>query len=672
MSSMGRATIFIPIILACAASASAKSPSILPFQAAIAATGVQTSAAPTAAAAVAQAAAPSNVNSAISYWRTLRQGGNFGFADYARFLNSNHGWPGEAALRRSAERAMRPGDNASLVLGFYRTDKPQSGNGWARYADALAAGGRTAEAITAAKEAWASASLSGTDESALLARFGGYFTPQEHNRRVDSLLFDKNHASAHRLLAYTSADRQPAFTARVAMQGRWPDAETRYRAAAHRISADSGLLMDRLRYLRDGGNENSARSLAAQPHQFTERPADPERWYEMLLALANGAVQDRQYQLAYNIARQLDDAFPQGAQISDQSYGVRDHYTSLAWLAGRTALDRIGNSQNAVAMFYRYAYGGKSLQVASKGFYWAGRAALSAGRPADASAYFQRAAAYPELFYGQLALERLGRAVPAPGFTPPVAPGDPARAAFARDSLVLATRQMMYGGRADEQMQFVRALSQSVDTQAERSLAVELSRQIGRPDLAVWVARSARNDGTAFYVRDAFPTLGSRPRSPWSLAHGVTRQESSFDRNAISHAGARGLMQLMPGTAREQAGKLGLGYSTSRVHDPDYNVALGSAYLQRMLNSWDNNVPLAVASYNAGAGNARKWVNAYGDPRGGRVDVIGWIEAIPFTETRGYVQRVIENSVVYDTMSPQPTTQGTVHVSRYLGKSQPG
>jgi soluble lytic murein transglycosylase len=231
---------------------------------------------------------------------------------------------------------------------------------------------------------------------------------------------------------------------------------------------------------------------------------------------------------------------------------------------------------------------------------------------------------------------------------------------------------MLYGGRADEQMMFVRALAESLKTPAERSLTLEMARQLGRQDLAVWVTRAARNDGDEFYVRDAYPTIRTTPRTSWSLANGITRQESSFDRYAISWAGARGMMQLMPGTAREEAQKLGVGYDSSRLHDADYNVMLGSSYFQRMLNTWDGSVPLAVASYNAGSGNVRKWVNANGDPRTGRVDVISWIEAIPFTETKGYVQRVIENSVVYDSINPQPQSRTALHVSRYLGKGTPG
>ena len=191
----------------------------------------------------------------------------------------------------------------------------------------------------------------------------------------------------------------------------------------------------------------------------------------------------------------------------------------------------------------------------------------------------------------------------------------------------------------------------------------------------MWTARSARNAGSAFYTRAGFPTHASSVPSGriWSLVHGITRQESSFDRTAVSHAGARGMMQLMPGTAREQAGKMGYGYDGGRLtSDPAYNVMLGSAYFQRLVNQWDGSYPLAVASYNAGAGNVRKWIRAYGDPRAPGGDIVGWIERIPFEETRGYVQRVLENSVVYDRLNPTLSAPRPVHLSTYLGKSRPG
>jgi soluble lytic murein transglycosylase len=311
--------------------------------------------------------------------------------------------------------------------------------------------------------------------------------------------------------------------------------------------------------------------------------------------------------------------------------------------------------------------------VQTKGYYWAGRAALAAGRFQDANAYFERAAAYPDLFYGQLALERLGRSVtPPPTALPQYVTTSVQRTAFNSRPLVQAIRLLGQQGRSTEQALFVKALAESLDNDSDRNLAVDLGQQIGRQDLAVWTSRMARVKGSSFYVRQAYPSLPSSVSGNlWSLAHGISRQESSFDPYAMSHAGARGMMQLMTGTAREQADKMGVGYDGYRlISDPSYNVMIGSAYFQRMLNNWNGSIPLAVAAYNAGSGNVRKWVDRYGDPRS-QVDMLKWIEAIPYVETRAYVQRVIENSVVYDSLRTTQAQQTAIHVSRYLGKNRP-
>ena len=618
-------------------------------------------------------AAPS-VSYAIGDWRRLRQSRGYSFADYARFLIANPDWPEETKLRSWAQRAMRPGENPSTVLAFFAKDPPTSGNGYARLADAYAASGRSVEALAAARKAWAESDLSGNDEQAIWARYGNSLTSADHDLRVDSLLFAKKADDASRLYSMTSPARRAAFAARIAMQRNSADVDRLYGAVIGSVTSDAGLMMDRARWLRANGHEQSARDLGARTHNFIYRPADPDRFYDMLLLLAGDAAQARQWDTAYNIARQLDDTVPASTDVSQMSYATRDNYTSLAWFAGSIALDRLGRPASAIAMFDRYARAGQSLQVLSKGSYWAGRAALSAGRVQEANSYFERAAAYPELFYGQLALERLGRSViPPPASSTQYTTTPMQRSAFGTRRLVQAVRMLQQGGSAQERSWFTRALAESLDNDTDRRLAVDFAQQIGRQDLAVWIARAARNQGSMFYVRQSFPSLSTSVSGRlWSLAHGITRQESSFDPYAVSHAGARGMMQLMPGTAREQAGKMGVGYDSYRViRDPGYNVMLGSAYFQRMLNMWDGNVPLAVASYNAGYGNVRKWVNTYGDPRG-RVDVLKWIEAIPYTETRGYVQRVIENSVVYDSMRSGPPQQSAFHVSRYLGKNRPG
>ena len=620
-------------------------------------------------------AAVYDINYALGDWRRLRASDGYSFADYARFVNANPGWPGESGIRRSAEKAMRPGENALAVLAFYRSTEPQSGNGWARLAEAYAATAKTAEALAAARGAWLSSDLSQYDEQLLFSRFGSQLTAADHDKRVDALLFGKKTSDAYRMLPWASPGRRAALSARIVMQSRAADANQRYQAVIGQVTSDAGLMMDRARYLRETGYEQAARDLFARPHNFTHKPTDADRFLEMMILLSKGAADDRQWQTAYDIGRQVDDLFGPGADISLKSYAVRDNYTTLTWTAGMVALERLNRPRDAIGLFDKYARAGRSLQVASKGWYWAGRASSQAGDPMRARSYFERAAATPELFYGQLALERLGRIVPAPAGTPALLLTAAQRQAFGQKRLVRAVKLLGQQGLRQEQTLFIRALSEDTKTDAERLLSVELAPQIYRPDLAVWTARSARNAGSAFYYKAAFPTHSYQVPSgrAWSLVHGITRQESSFDRGAVSGASARGLMQLMPGTAREQAGKMGVGYDLGRLtSDGNYNVMLGSAYFQRMVNTWDGNYPLAVASYNAGAGNVRKWVRNYGDPRG-NVDIVSWIEKIPFEETRGYVQRVLENSVVYDRLNPTLPGPQPVHISAYLGKSsRPG
>jgi soluble lytic murein transglycosylase len=655
MSSMWRSALILPALLAMAPSSSAQSPA-------------QYSAAPAY-----NPASAVSVGYALNDWRRLRQSSGYSFADYARFLIANPDWPEESTMRRWAEKAMRPGENPATVIAFFATDKPTTGGGFARLADAYAASGRMSEALDAARSAWASNDLSSADEQSIWSRFGNSFTSTDHDRRVDSFLFGKDPDDAARFYALTSVPRRAAFAARIAMQRKAPNAESLYQAVIGQVTSDPGLMMDRARYLKALGYDQAARDLAARSHSFVTPAADPERFYDMLLTLANDAAQARQWQTAFDITRHLRDVLPAGTDISKQPINLRDNYTSLVWLGGMVALDRINQPSSAMAMFDNYASGGRSLQVQTKGYYWAGRAALASGRFDVANAYFQRAAAYPELFYGQLALERLGRSVtPPPQALPQLTTTAAQRAAFNGKRLVQTVRLLGQQGQSTEQALFVRALAESLDSDADRGLAVELGQQIGRQDLPVWVARSARVKGSMFYVRQAYPTLpGSISPSLWSLAHGISRQESSFNPYAVSHAGARGMMQLMTGTAREQAGKMGVGYDSYRlISDPSYNVMLGSAYFQRMLNIWGGSVPLAVASYNAGSGNVGKWVRQYGDPRG-KVDTLKWIEAIPYVETKAYVQRVIENSVVYDSLRGAQAQRAALHVSRYLGKDRP-
>jgi soluble lytic murein transglycosylase len=238
---------------------------------------------------------------------------------------------------------------------------------------------------------------------------------------------------------------------------------------------------------------------------------------------------------------------------------------------------------------------------------------------------------------------------------------------------VKALGQMGYW---EDQSKFARAIANNADSDADHYLAVELAQSLGRPDMGVMVGRRAVSSGLTGYGTSAFPRVPvpSEAQYNWTMVHAIARQESQFDRQIVSHAGARGLMQLMPGTAREQAGKLGLSYNPSSLNDPSYNIMLGSSYFQRMLDYYGGSYPLAVAAYNAGPGNVNRWISANGDPRLPGADMLRWVEQIPLFETRNYVQRVLENAVVYEAMNPERARfRGTTTpLSKYLGKQTPG
>src|SRR5689334_9675166 len=304
MSSMWRGAVILPVILAIAPASSAQY------------------AAP--ASSYSYAPASANVSAALNNWRELRQSNGYSFAQYAAFLIPYQGWPDEAKMRIWAERAMRPGENPTSVVAFFTNDKPTSGNGWARLSEAYAATGRMTEALDAARNAWAEPDLSATDELGIWSRFGSSFTRADQDRRTDALLFAKKPDDAARYLTAVSPQRQAAFAARVAMQQDAPDAESRYQAVIGTVTTDAGLMMDRARYLRAHNFDQAARDLGARTHNFVYRPADPGRFYDMLLLLANDAAQDRQWQTTFRIASQLDDILPAGSNVSDQPIDIRD------------------------------------------------------------------------------------------------------------------------------------------------------------------------------------------------------------------------------------------------------------------------------------------------------------------------------------------------------------
>lgn len=326
------------------------------------------------------------IASAIAQWTAVRQTDALPFETYASFLLAHPGWPGEAGVRRAAEKAAAGGDPVR-VAAYFRRFPPQSAVGAVNQARALLTTGSSAEAAMAARRAWRLGALTATDEAFVLS-LPGALVPADHDARMDMLLWSGQTAAAARQIAYVSPASHEVFAARLALRTNAADAGERATTGATMFANDPGFVADRATWLRANGAGPTARTWLARPRSLTFPPGNVEKWYEVLLANARGAAADGQWQLAYDIARQVDDAYPPSTEVSVKPYGERDDYTSLAWLAGQTALKQLGRPADAMPMFDRYGRGSQAPQTRAKGFYWAGRAAEAAGLQGEATAFY--------------------------------------------------------------------------------------------------------------------------------------------------------------------------------------------------------------------------------------------------------------------------------------------
>ena len=595
------------------------------------------------------AAQPGAVSFAISRWEQLQASPNFTFEDYASFLLSYPGFPDEDKLRGYAESRLAQEYAApERVLAYFDRHPPLTNPGRAARAAALIAV-RPAEAETAAREAWRGGAMGPAAAATIQASFWARFTPQDHDARMDALLWQRDAFAAAQQLPYVSPARAGTFAARLAiLQG--GDGAT-YDAAA---ASDPGYLYNRSRELRTEGRASEAVVLLATRPPLAGKPHDPTAWIDEHLNVARLATAGS----AQQIALRASEAFASEDEVAGGPYKLRDDYTSLMWLGGTRALWDLGDGNGAAPLVYRYGAAAKTPQTRSKGFFWAGHAAARAGNAAAATRYYEMAAQYPEYFYGLLALERLGRPVPPLAAVSLAQPSPAQRAALYATPLAQAVQVMASSGHSwQTKRKFYTKLADQAQTAAELALIGQFAQDLHLPELAVVVGRVAPEKGFTGFTPVGFPTLQTPAEADWTMVHAIARQESEFDDYRISHAGAQGLMQLMPGTAREQAGKIGVAYlSASLMQDSQYNIRLGNSYFRRMYNNYGS-YPLAVAAYNAGPGNVNKWLRQNGDPRTGAISWIDWIERIPIFETKNYVARVLENAAVYEAMYPQLASQ---------------
>ncbi len=571
----------------------------------------------------------------IVEWNVLRvasrtdTGSGADFAATWRFLRNNPEWPEPEVLRRQAEDRIGPDVPAPQVFAYFTAFPPLTSAGYMKRMEA-------AQAVSPkdlprlASESWRNATFKRSDEEEFLNKYGNLLTPDDQVARFDRILREGRPQVATDLLSKIPPDYQPVANARLAMATRAADAVTVLRGVSAARLNEPTLRFERLQWMRRTGKLEDARSLLISSGGTDQTGS----WWNERQQVARDLLAAGRAADAYAVVQQ-----------HGQTGGAA--FAEAEFLAGWIALRHLHKPAEGLKHFQKL-YEGASTDISrSRAAYWIGRALEASGRAKDAMEWFARAAGFGETFYGQIAARRLpGGAAKLP--TDPVA-SEADRQSLSGRELVTVARYLGQAGDYDRTRPFLLQLARFVSGPGETLLLAQLATELKRPDIAVTIARRASNRGVTLFDT-AFPVvdLGNTGSIERALALAVTRQESSFNAAAVSPSGALGLMQLLPGTARDVAGRLGVPFLQAKLtHDPAYNVQLGSQYLAEMLQRFGGSYELALAAYNAGPNRVARWLETMGDPRAGKIDMVDWIEMIPIRETRNYVQRIMEGVGVY-------------------------
>jgi soluble lytic murein transglycosylase len=532
-----------------------------------------------------------------------------------------------------AERNMPPGMSPGAVEAWFHGRDPQTAYGAAALGRAFISRGQQAEAADLLRAAWRDENFDNEDdERGFLADFGGLLRPEDHISRLDRLLWNHDEQAVRRMIPLVDSGHRSLALARIALSKKDETAVAAVGNVPPALQHDAGLLFELAHNRRKAEDYIGAAAVLDPPPAVNSRP--DILWPELEDA-ARRAILRGDMSVGYRLAA--------GHQATDGTT-----FADGEWLAGWIALRFLDDYKQSYTHFTGLYTGVSSPISKARGAYWAGRAAEEMGDLATAQNWYRAAASNLTTYYGQLAAARLGSR-DALQFGPMPQPGKAERAKFEGRELVRVVHLLAQLDQSDRTRVFLQKMTDDSSQPTELRMIADLAHGMGRDDLAVMVAKSAHSKGVdlidyLFPVRALPP--GAGPEQALLLA--VIRQESAFDPKAVSSAGALGLMQLMPFTAKHVAKTLKTRFRTSDLtKDANYNIRLGRAYLQELLVFFDQSYVLSIAAYNAGPDRVNQWIRLYGDPRDYDVDVVDWIETIPWSETRNYVQRVMENIQVY-------------------------
>jgi soluble lytic murein transglycosylase len=574
-------------------------------------------------------------------WVILRSDDNNAtFARYAAFIAANSGWPGIVTMRRRAEAMLwfeRP--SPQVVRAFFAHEKPRSVRGHFALARAMMAQGDRAGAQRLVRTAWREEYFTRDLEDSARETFGDLITRADVKARMDFRLYAEDIDTATRMAKRLGGHEPAIVKARAAVINKAKNAKALLDAVPTEARHDAGYIFSRIQWLRRQDKIAEAGQLMLAAPRDPAQLHDLDEWWVERRLLARKLLDIGDAKTAYLIAR-------------DAAHPVKENFRGEhPFTAGWIALRFLNNPSAALPHFARIGHGTSNPITLARASYWQGRAAEAMGRQQEARAHYQQSARYPTAYYGQIARARLGLSEMTLRTLPDLAGAQ--RTAPARLEVTRAAEILYAVGARDLAASFLADFGdKSPDAHAIAALA-EVATRNADARAALLAAKFALNRGHAL-DHHAFPTFGVPdyqpigPKVETSLVYSIVRQESAFNPRVVSSAKALGLMQVMPATGKYLAKKFNVPFDQKRLlNDTVYNTQMGAAELGEVVEWYRGSYILAFAAYNAGRGRVKEWIERYGDPRDPKVDPIDWVERIPFSETRNYVQRVMENVQVY-------------------------
>ncbi len=574
-------------------------------------------------------------------WRHLLTKGNkASYYDYKTFIDKNEDYPRLGRIKYLAEHKLSTDTiSPKKIIDWFGVDEPLSGFGKMILGESIILSGNTQKGISYIKEGWVTAELTKSELRFYRKKFKKYLNADDYIKRADYLAWNNKYWDLKRLLRYLPKDYQLLYTARQLLMSKSYGVDNAISKVPAKFKNDAGLNYDRLKWRRKRGRVDSSVEILVKIKNTKDYLVRPDKWWFEREIISRSLIYKKKYALAYKIS-------------SNHALTDGPEYAAAEWMSGWIALSFLNDPLLAKDHFENF-YNNVGYPIStSRGAYWLAKTYQKLGKNELANEWFGKASNFLTTYYGQLAFMELNPNQPFE-LSKDIEVSKEYRDYFFKKELVKTIYLLDELNEDKYTKHILRHLANDDINNGSEILAAELATSIDRFDFAIQIAKIASYE-KRFHNKYNYPIISTpnyingRKIPDTAFILSIIRQESEFDLSANSHAGAKGLMQLMPYTAKVVAKQAKLPYSKSRLtRDAEYNINLGSHYIAGLILEYDGAYPFAIAAYNAGPKRVRYWKKINKDPQKNQIDYVNWIELIKFKETRNYVQRVLENYNVY-------------------------